>query len=594
MAGLYVREMLSRRLLRRVLIVPPAGLVGNWQSELVKLFDLSFRIVEGKDARSSNPFLGDLSDRVIVSVDTLSSERMFNRLRESEVEPYDLVIFDEAHKLSASRNDSDLTVSKTARYRLAEALAGATVESDEEAEKWALTWSCRHVLLLTATPHMGKDYPYYCLWRLLEPNALSAYEAFLHYPVGQRAKHFLRRTKEEMVYFDGRKIYPERISNTFSYDLTPGPSGEQELYELTTDYLRHQYNRAISLNRSAVRLAMSIFQRRLASSTWSLLRSFERRLAHLDDMINDLHNRNNLEQLARQQLDLDTLKDWFETCTGDEEPIPSRTREREENEENQNRALGGVSEWTLTQLVEERTEVDTLLGLARAVDERGEQSKFDRLADLLRDEKYRGEKVLIFTEFRDTLDFLHRRLSALGYTDQVARLHGGMDYRERQDQVEFFRRPTEQGGARFLVATDAAGEGINLQFCWLLVNYDVPWNPARLEQRMGRVHRFGQKKDKVLIFNLVAGKTREGRVLETLLKKLERIREALQSDKVFDVVGQLFEGVSLRDFMEQTLLGKEDQVLEDLVGRLDPQQVDHLAQQQKSSMTSRAMWPNNS
>src|SRR6059036_2564683 len=128
-----------------------------------------------------------------------------------------------------------------------------------------------------------------------------------------------------------------------------------------------------------------------------------------------------------------------------------------------------------------------------------------------------------------------------------------MNYQEREEQVAAFRKPVEQGGAKYLVATDAAGEGINLQVCWLMVNYDVPWNPARLEQRMGRVHRYNQQHDPVIIINLVAGKTREGRVLRTLLDKLERIRRELNSDKVFDVLGRLFEGVSLREYLEQAL-----------------------------------------
>lgn len=584
MAGLYVREMLSRRLLRRVLVVPPAGLVGNWQSELSKLFDLPFRIVEGKDARASNPFVGEVSDRVIVSVDTLAGRAMFARLAEPKVEPYDLVIFDEAHKLSASRNESDLSVTKTARYRLAEALSGASVASDEDAERWSLGWSCRHVLLLTATPHMGKDYPYYCLWRLLEPEALAAYEAFQRYPQEARRRHFLRRIKEEMVYFDGRRIYPERISDTFSYDLTAGEGGEQHLYDLTTEYLRNQYSRAARLNRSAVRLAMSIFQRRLASSTYALLRSFERRLARLEEMISDLQkDKASQEQIEHRQLRLDAeSEDVLDATTADEEEIPTRGREWEENELKQDEALGGVAAWSVRELEEERQQVEVLLGMARRVDDRGDQAKFDRLAELLRDARYRGEKVLIFTEFRDTLEFLVRRLGGLGYTDQVATLHGGMDYRQRQEQVEFFRRDEAKGGARFLVATDAAGEGINLQFCWLLVNYDIPWNPARLEQRMGRVHRFGQKKNRVLIFNLVAGNTREGRVVETLLKKLERIREALHSDKVFDVVGRLLEGVSLRDYMERVLLGEEDAVLGEVAVRLSDERVVRLREEERS------------
>ena len=203
-------------------------------------------------------------------------------LQEPEVEPYDLAIFDEAHKLSADR-EPDFHIRKTDRYRLAEALAG--VRSDhprrEDARRWQLPWSVQHLILLTATPHMGKDYPYYCLWRLLEPEALSTSEAFNAYPPDARARHFIRRTKEEMVRYDGTPIYPTRISDTFSYNLTQGLVSEQELYDQATAYIEYYYNRARILNRSAARLAMSIFQRRLASSTYALMCSLERRLQKL-------------------------------------------------------------------------------------------------------------------------------------------------------------------------------------------------------------------------------------------------------------------------------------------------------------------------
>ena len=246
MAGLYIREMLARRLISRVMIVPPAGLIGNWESELRKLFGLRFRIVTGADARSSNPFVGSDGDLIIVSVDTLSGDRMFARLRESGVVPYDLAVFDEAHKLSA-RLDTDLTFRRTDRYRAAEALGGVR-NGDQD---YRLNWSCRHLLLLTATPHMGKDYPYYFLWRLLEPEVLPTKEAFDAYPPDSRRRHFIRRTKEEMVTFDGSRIYPNRVSDTLSYDLSVGEISEQTLYDRTTDYIRDHYNRARILNRSA-------------------------------------------------------------------------------------------------------------------------------------------------------------------------------------------------------------------------------------------------------------------------------------------------------------------------------------------------------
>jgi SNF2 family DNA or RNA helicase len=210
-AELYIREMLSRWLIERVLVVPPAGLVGNWASEMHTLFSLPFRPIDGQDARDGNPFVGPESDLVIVSVDTLDGDRMFGRLQAPEVAPYDLVIVDEAHKLSASQGPN-YRLRKTQRYRLAEALSGVPTDRP----RWQLHWSATHLLLLTATPHMGKDFPYYCLWRLLEPKALATYEAFKAYPPPARRQHFIRRTKEEMVNLEGEPIYPDRVSDTLS------------------------------------------------------------------------------------------------------------------------------------------------------------------------------------------------------------------------------------------------------------------------------------------------------------------------------------------------------------------------------------------
>src|SRR6266581_2580263 len=506
MTGLYIREMLTRRLISRVLIVPPAGLVGNWEHEMRSLFNLSFRIVSGGDARMSKPFTAQESDLLIVSIDTLRGDAMFARLQEPDVRPYDLVIFDEAHKLAADR-EPDLRFRRTDRYRLVEALAG--IPSEEP--RWALSWSCHHLLLLTATPHMGKDYPYYCLWRLLEPDALASIDAFNAYPMDARRRHFIRRTKEELVYFDGKPIYPPRYSDTLSYDLNTGDVSEQHLYEVTTRYISTSYDRARLLNRSAARLAMSVFQRRLASSTYALLRSFERRAHKLTKLVEDMRSgRLNPLQLEASQRTLNEVADVFDEKTADEEETSAG---QEENERSEDRLLDGVLATSLAELQAELQQVETLLDLARKVYAAGEESKFEKLREILRDPEYQHEKLIIFTEHRDTLDFLVHRLEGMGFTGQIAQIHGGMDYREREEQVAAFRRPVAEGGALYLVATDAAGEGINLQVCWLMVNYDIPWNPARLEQRMGRIHRYGQKHDKVYILNLVAGNTREGRVM---------------------------------------------------------------------------------
>lgn len=542
MAGLYIREMLARRLVRRVLIVPPAGLIGNWVRELRRFFGLEFALARGADLRHGNPFSGEGSDHLVCSLDTLAGVAMFSRLQAPDVEPYDLVVFDEAHKLSA-RREPDLTVEKTGRYRLAEALAGVANDDDP---RWALDWSARHLLLLTATPHMGKDFPYYALWRLLEPEALGAFEAFEDYGPEVRRAHFIRRTKEEMVDLSGAPLYKPRHSSTLDFALSQGPDSEQELYDRTTAYMRGFYNKAGILNASAARLAQSVFQRRLASSTYALVRSFERRLDRLDETTRQVREGRLTEQHVRAALQ--NLRDPFAE-TADEDADETG---REAHEADEDRLLRVLLSTSLQDLELERREVEQLLALGRRVLARSQDAKFTELRKLLLDERYRGQKLIVFTEHRDTLEWLRQQLEGLGFTDRIAAIHGGMDFRQREAEVDRFRLGPEEGGATYLLATDAAGEGINLQFCWLMVNYDIPWNPARLEQRMGRIHRYGQTRD-VLIVNLAATSTREGNVLSTLLHKLEDIRQSMGSDKVFDVIGSVFDGVSMLDFMAEAL-----------------------------------------
>ena len=560
MAGLYIREMLSRRLIRRVLVVSPAGLVGNWLREMRRLFNLPFRVVMGADVRAGNPFVGDDGDLVIVSVDTLTGEKMLSRIGAPEVAPYDLVIFDEAHKLAARRNP-DGTITKTDRYRLAEALCGTGSD-----DSLALPWQAQHVLLLTATPHMGVDYPYFALWRLLEPNVLATPEAFEGYPDDARRGHFIRRTKEEMVTFEGLPFYPVRESQTWNFDLNPA---EDEVYKATTHYMRAVYNKARILNRSAARLAMSVFQRRLASSSYALMRSFERRVQKLDELIRQIESGElSAEELANQQRELESsrgFRDVFELETADEEEAENGV---EENERGEDTLLAGVVATSLAELEEERGQVENLRRAASELYESGEESKFNRMLESFRDPQFAQEKFLIFTEHRDTLEYIVTRLKGLGYQDQVASIHGGMDYREREQQVDFFGRRAQEGGARYMVCTDAAGEGLNMQRnCRLMINYDIPWNPARIEQRFGRIHRYGQKAKLVLLFNLVASRTREGKVLKRLLEKLETIRKALTSDKVFDVIGAQFEGMSLRDLMIRAVVEDNADELADQIDR---------------------------
>ena len=556
MTGLYIQEVLLRRQVERVLIVPPAGLVGNWERELRVLFRLNFRILSSSDA---NPFLDSQNQLAIVSLDTLRQERMQEHLFEAP--PYELIVFDEAHKLSA-RFESDGTIDKSKRYELAERVAAYA----------------RNLLLLTATPHMGRSDAYYLLWRLLLPDQLAAQRAFERMNDGEKGKHLLRRMKEEMITFEGHPIYPPRESRTIAYPLRQGEISEQALYEEVTDYCEEHFDLAGQYNRNAAKMAMMVLQRRLASSTYSLLRSLIRREEKLQATLRELREERLTSEMLEERQDLLPKIDVREDKTGDEEEIVDGQEESERMDEE---LSGATSAKWIEDLEEEIQHVQTLRSLAQHVYNLKSESKFERLWEAL--EGFRDTKVLVFTEHKDTMDFITSRLEALGYTGRIAKIHGGMKYEERERQVEFFRDPN---GAQYLVATDAAGEGINLQFCWLMVNYDIPWNPARLEQRMGRIHRYKQRHDVVLL-NLVAEDTREGRVLKVLLDKLEQMRRELSDDKVFDVIGQQFSDVPLTKLIEQAITGNQaDAAIRTINTRFTPENIRSQLDEQRNAVTS--------
>ncbi|MGH7053222.1 MAG: helicase-related protein, partial [Stellaceae bacterium] len=318
---------------------------------------------------------------------------------------------------------------------------------------------------------------------MLAPDALPTFDAFQAFPEAPRRRHFIRRIKEELVRFEGQPLYPQRQCDTLGYPLS---IEERRLYDATTEYIDKTYNQARVLNRSAARLAMSVFQRRQTSSTYALMRSFERRLARLDEAI-ELVRAGRGDELERRQRRIGDRPDLFEALTADEDADDTGER----HEEFEDAALSGVVAATLMDLRAERRRVAGLLDRARQLADSGEDSKFEKLRDVLRNPDFAREKLIIFTEHRDTAEFLVRRLEGLGFTGQVAFIHGGLDYREREAQVELFRRPLAEGGAQYLGATDAAGEGVNLQFSWLMLTYEVTWIPARSEQRMGRIHSSG-------------------------------------------------------------------------------------------------------
>jgi superfamily II DNA or RNA helicase len=536
MAGLYILEMLNRGRMKRILICCPAGLVFNWQRELRFFFELNFTILRGADFRDRDPLAETEEPFFIMSVDTAATPAIRERLANPAGVPFDLVVFDEAHKLSWT--DPNRGDSKTLRYQLAE----------------ALTRLVPNLLLLTATPHMGKEFPYFAIWRLLDPAVFSTPETVRTLTNEKRNRHFIRRLKEEMVTYDGQPIYKPRLAQTIPVTLTPE---ERRFYDATTAYLQWSFENNRTLNRNAAAMVVAVLQRRLASSTFSLSESLRRikkkRLTQQETTETALPAE--LERLVAQ-LDSATADDSEPTEEG------SESSERLEEQ-----VLAAMRPKTTTQTEEELLLIDGVLELGRQVKE---DAKFAKLRELIDSPEYHNEKVLIFTEHRDTLLYLQSQFSAMGYTDRVAAIHGGMDAMERERQRAFFMpvelrpqlmRPEDlarvnppANSASLMVATDAAGEGINLQFAWIMVNYDIPWNPARLEQRMGRLHRFGQRHAEVRIFNLVAENTREGDVLTVILEKLDEARRALSTDKVYDVIGQQLPESSIRDLLLENLL----------------------------------------
>ncbi len=539
MTGLYVREMLNRGRIRRVLIVAPAGLLTNWRRELAQLFDLSATILNR--ARIEQGAL-DVAETglFIVSVDTAAVPAIRERLKSDAVGRFDLVVFDECHKLSWP----DPKREKTRRYRLAETLATR----------------CTHLLLLTATPHMGKPHPYFALWRLLDPNLFPTGAAVLALPPQKRRLYFIRRLKEEMLDYAGQPIYKPRLCQTIRFQLT---QGEHQFYERVSDYLRWSYQNNKTLNPNAAGMVLAVLQRRLASSTAAVLLSLKRRKQKLLKPPAELPAEQEIEEL-------------LDRSTADEADQLSDGRESDEAIEESALALARPEGAKLEQEV---AYLDRLVEEGEEVRTSGQEAKFTRVREVIESPEYRNQKLLIFTEHRDTLDYLQQRFAQLGYGEEIATIHGGLGQQERDRQcfrlmTPEFRRARnlpnpDARSVRLMLATDAAGEGLNLQFAWVMVNFDIPWNPARLEQRMGRLHRFGQRASEVRIFNLVAEKTREGDVLFTLLEKLNEARRELCSDKVFDVVGQLIDGGTIRELLRDSLVSDSaDSSIQNLAGKL--------------------------
>jgi superfamily II DNA or RNA helicase len=518
MTGLLLKELKYRGLVRRTLIVVPGHLKDQWLREMKERFAETFTVIDrsvmnatwGRNVWQEQP-------QVISSMDFAKQDDVMATLGETR---WNLVVVDEAHKMAAYRY-GDKT-SKTERYRLGELLSRIS----------------QFLLFLTATPHRGDPENFRLFLDLLEPGMFANTELLVESVQNRDNPLFLRRLKEDLRDFEQRPLFPPRHVYTKPYRLN---DAEKRLYNAVTEYVETSYNKALASEKRNVAFALLVLQRRMASSVRAIRRSLERRKSRLEELLS-------LGQWLAEggKLDEDELEDA---------PEAERLRQEEDL----------VERLTAAETREElQAEIETLanlIRLARDAERNEVETKLNELRKVMGAEKLQqnGEKLLIFTESRETLDYLVEKLKAWGYS--VVKLHGGMNLDARIRSEHEFR---EQ--AQVMVSTEAGGEGINLQFCALMVNYDIPWNPNRLEQRMGRIHRYGQQKE-VHIYNLVASDTREGMVLQAIFHKLQRIQEALGTDRVFDVIGEVIPGRSLKDLIVEAIARRR--TLEEILAEIE-------------------------
>lgn len=545
MAGLLLKELKARGLVKRVLIVAPASLTFQWQREMADKFREKFEVIRGDVLRANygqNPW--QERDQVVTSVSWVS---IVGDARESLLRSrWDLVIVDEAHKMSARSDDH-----KTYAYRLGENLSKMT----------------DHYLLMTATPHKGDPDHFRRFLSLLDRDVYGSIQSLEQAMRDQEAPFYLRRTKEALVTFpdpetgEVRKLFTKREVRSAAFDL----DGEElDFYDELTRYVEDQSIMAAadqSARGRAVGFTMAMLQRRMASSIYAVRRSLERMRTRREKILADP------EAYRQDQIQRKMPEDFDELDAEEQQQIIDQLE-------------GEVLSVDPAVLREEIARLTNLVDQAKQLEDRDVHTKLLKLRSVLNEEGIFDNptmKLLIFTEHKDTLDYLvgdgkdGRPLGKLiqwGLT--VTQIHGGMKIGDRDTPgTRIYAEREFKESCQILVATEAAGEGINLQFCWLMINFDIPWNPVRLEQRVGRIHRYGQEKD-CLIFNFVAQNTREGRVLRKLLDRLAEIRADLGSDQVFDVVGEVFPANQLermlRDmYARQTDVRKiEDRIVHDV------------------------------
>jgi len=520
MAGLILKELKQRGLVQRVLIVIPGHLKDQWIREMKEKFGESFRVIDRAVMDASwGRNVWQEENQVITSMDFAKQEDVMVILAEAR---WDLVIVDEAHKLAAYEYGGKMK--RTERYKLGELLSR----------------NSNFMLFLTATPHRGDPSNFRLFLDLLEPGFFATNEILTESIKHKDNPLFLRRLKEDLKSFEGTPLFPPREVKTIKYRLS---DDEKRLYNAVTEYVEKHFNKAMQKEKRNVAFALLILQRRLASSMRAIRRSLERRRNRLNEL---LEKGTIIQEVG--YIDEEALED-----------SPELERWRKEDELLEKL----TSAETLEELREEIEKLDELIRLAREAEKKEVETKLNELKKVMELEKLgrNGEKLLIFTESRDTLEYLVEKIRSWGYS--VNYIHGGLNLYKRVDAEHEFKEKTQ-----IMVSTEAGGEGINLQFCWLMVNYDIPWNPNRLEQRMGRIHRYGQQNE-VHIYNLVAVDTREGRILETIFNKLEIIKMHL--GKVYDVLGDVVaaylpSGKTLQDLIIEAVTNKRsmDDILKDI------------------------------
>jgi superfamily II DNA or RNA helicase len=515
MAGLLLKELKARGLVARTLIVAPANLTFQWQRELKDKFSESFEVLRSDVLRANygqNPW--QERSQLITSISWVSR---IDDARESLLRSHwDLIIVDEAHKMAAYADDR-----KTLAYKLGEALSSLT----------------DHYLLMTATPHKGDPENFCRFLALLDRDVYGSVQSLQEAMRKNEAPFYLRRTKEALVSFpdpetgEVRRLFTKREVRTAAFDLD-GP--ELQFYDALTHYVEDQSILAAqddSARSRAVGFTMAMLQRRMASTIYAVRRTLERMRAKRELVLTDP------EKFRREQIERRLPDDFDDLPEDEQQEIIAELED-------------AVASFNPADLRLEIAQLSALIDQARALEGREVESKLAKLKAILQEEGVFSDpktKLLVFTEHKDSLDFLAgdgengRPLGKLReWGLAVTQIHGGMKIGDRDTEGSRIWAEKEfREHAQVLVATEAAGEGINLQFCWLMVNYDIPWNPMRLEQRAGRIHRYGQEHD-CLIFNFAAVNTREGRVLQKLLDRLREIRRELGTDQVFDVVGEVF------------------------------------------------------